>query len=84
MNAYRPTNPLNRLGAPNCSEHCILPRPTPAEECKIDSQRDGGVDDIAVPDDDDDIHETGKYLLSKSHLIKIKPLIKNSVCGSNV
>ena len=24
--------------------------------------RDGGVDDIAVPDDDDDIHETGKYL----------------------
>ena len=23
--------------------------------------RDGGVDDIAVPDDDDDIHETGKF-----------------------
>ena len=35
--------------------------------------RDGGVDDIAVPDDDDDIHETGKYLLEKSHFIKIKP-----------
>ena len=31
--------------------------------------RDGGVDDIAVPDDDDDIHETGKHFYCQSHIL---------------
>ena len=41
--------------------------------------RDGGVDDIAVPDDDDDIHETGKFIFEKQFFY-VKFFISN--CSS--